>query len=360
MDTLTDLIQIFRDNLKPEPIEQPLSDYSHNSKLSNEFGDFLEEPIDGSESSEIFKLYRKHKSVFWTETEIDMTEDKAHYKLLSQNEKFFLTNILGFFAGSDVIVNENIDKNYSTKITQPHILMYYKFQAMMEDTHSLTYSNMLRALLERDEYEKIKRAVINMPIVKKKADWARKWINKDCSLVELLIAFKCVEGIFFSGSFCAIYWLGELRKNEIENLFPGIRHANEFIARDEGIHVEAADLIYKKYIVNQLPFEIVKSIFMEAVEIEKEFITKSLPCNLIGMNAELMCEYIEYVANHELKNLGFDERLFPSRGCPFQFMIKINLSKKTNFFEFDDTNYNKAGVFNKSDKDNQILNDEGF
>lgn len=350
---LHDAIQQFRSNAIDEPIEVKNTD----------FGDILEVPTEDSEYDDIYKLYKKHRAVFWTDDEIDMTKDKNHYQLLNKEEKFFLSNILGFFAGSDVIVNENIDKNYIPRINQPYILTFYKFQSMMEDIHSFTYSNMLRALLSRDEYEKVKQSVTNMPIVKKKANWARQWINKECTLSELLVAFKCVEGIFFSGSFCAIYWLGELRKYETEGLFPGIRHANEFIARDEGIHVAAADLIYKKYIVNKLPYPIVRAIFMQAVEIEKEFIIESLPCHLIGMNSDLMCDYIEYVANHEIENLGFTDpkyQLFTKKTCPFPFMIKINLQKKTNFFEYNDTNYNKAGTYNKSDKDNQIINDEEF
>ena len=292
-----------------------------------------------------------------------MSMDKEHFKLLNENEQFFLTNILGFFAGSDVIVNENIEQNYMPRIKQPYISLFYKFQAMMEDIHSITYSNMLRALLDRTEYERVKKAVSNMPIVRKKANWARKWIHKQCSIAELLVAFKCVEAIFFSGSFCAIYWLGELRKKNLEGLFPGIRHANEFIARDEGIHVAMVDLVYTDHIINKLPYEMVKAIFIEAVDIEKEFITESLPCSLMSMNSELMCRYIEYIANQELKRLGFTERkyqIWDTTSCPFPFMTKLSLQKKTNFFEWDDTNYNKAGSHNKTDKDNKITFDAIF
>jgi len=286
-----------------------------------------------------------------------MTGDAHDYQLLNENERHFLSHILGFFAGSDVIVNENIEKNYQSRITEPYMLLFYDFQKMMENIHSLTYSKMLRALLDSDEYDRVKNAVLTMPIVKKKADWARKWINKKCTLSELIVAFKCVEGIFFAGSFCAIYWLAELRKNNKEGLFVGIRQANEFIARDEGIHTKFADTVYKEHIVNKLPYEIVREIFLDAVAIEKEFIISALPCKLIGMNAQLMSQYIEYVANHEIKKLGFTEPehlLFPPRPCPFQFMLRISLQKKNNFFEIEGAEYAKSGSNNVTEQDGQF------
>lgn len=339
----------FRNNLIEEIIEAKI-----------EYEDFFETPIGGSEYEAIHKIYIKQRAVFWTEDEIDMTQDKLDFKLLNKDEKFFIVNILGFFAGSDVIVNENIETNFIPRITQPNILVYYNFQATIENIHSLVYSNMLKALLPPDHYNNIKTSIKSMPIVQKKADWARKWINADCSLAELLVAFKCVEGIFFSGSFCAIYWLGELRKVGKENLFRGIRKGNEFIARDESIHVLAANTIYKRHILNKLPWILVKEIFLEAVSIEKEFITEALPCKLIGMSAQKMSEYIEYVANIEMKSLGYDQQLFPARACPFTFMIKEALDKQSNFFETIETNYSKAGSSNVTPEDLNLLGNADF
>ncbi len=339
----------FRNNLTEEVIE---------SKIDYE--DFFETPTGGSEYEAIHKIYIKQRGVFWTEDEIDMTQDKLDFKLLNENEQFFIINILGFFAGSDVIVNENIETNFLPRITQPNILVYYNFQATIENIHSLVYSNMLKALLPLDKYNEIKTSIKSMPIVQKKANWARKWINTDCSLAELLVAFKCVEGIFFAGSFCAIYWLGELRKVGKENLFRGIRKANEFIARDEGIHVSAANIIYKQHIINKLPWALVKEIFTEAVSIEKEFITEALPCKLIGMSAQQMSEYIEYVANIEVKSLGYDYQLFPARACPFTFMIKEALDKQSNFFETVEANYSKAGSSNMTPEDLNLLGNDKF
>jgi len=283
-----------------------------------------------------------------------MDKDRQDYELLNKNEKHFLSRILGFFAGSDVIVCENIEDNYMPKITNLYIKMFYGFQSTMENIHSLTYSKMLRALLNNTEYEHVVKAVSTMPIVKKKAAWARKWINSDCTLAELLVAFKCVEGIFFAGSFCAIYWLCEIQKKDKMGLFPGVGLANEFIARDEGLHTAFADLIYRNHIINKLPYQIVRAIFLDAVAIEKEFVIDALPCKLIGMNAKLMSYYIEFVANHEIEQLGYtkpSELLFPSRPCPFPFMTKINLQKKSNFFERVSSEYNKVGIYDKTVSD---------
>lgn len=347
------IIKNFRKNALPEPISLP-----------TDIDDVvIEKPSADSPFNDVYQFYKDHQAVFWTEDEIDMSLDKQHYKLLNSDEKHFLSCVLGFFAGSDVIVCKNIEENYITQITNPYVILFYDFQKAMENTHSLTYSNMLRALLDREEYEHVKKAVISMPIVKKKADWARKWINADCTLAELLVAFKCVEGIFFAGSFCAIYWLGEIQKEDKTGLFPGLGIANEFIARDEGIHTAFADVLYNNHIVNKLPYEIVREIFMDAVAIEKEFVLDALPCKLIGMNAELMSYYIEYVANHEISKLGYSEvsqLLFPRRPCPFPFMTKISLQKKSNFFERAPAEYSKAGSYNVNELDGTFGIDADF
>ena len=350
---IRELIIKFRRDATIEPISYP--------RDKNDV--VLEEPSQLSPFYKVYQIYKKHEAVFWTSNEIDMSIDKQHYDMLNKDEQRFLSHILGFFAGSDVLVNNNIESNYIPKITEPYITVFYDYQKMAENTHSFTYSNMLRALLSVQDYDRVKNAVITMPIVKKKADWARKWIHADCTLSELLVAFKCVEGIFFAGSFCAIYWLAELRKNNKEGLFPGIRYANEFIARDEGIHTLFADTVYKEHIVNKLPYELVREIFLDAVRIEKEFIISALPCKLIGMNSQLMSQYIEYVANHEIKSLGYvdiDQLLFPPRPCPFQFMLKISLQKKNNFFELQGAEYSKSGSHNICLEDGIFGLDEDF
>ena len=286
---------------------------------------------------DIWEFYKSHQSAFWTAEEVDLTNDIRDWNNLTENEQYFIKNILSFFAASDGIVNENLAENFLKEVQYPEAKFFYGFQLMMENIHSLMYSLLIDTYID-DKQEKIDlfHATQTIPCVKKKADWALKWIeSRTESFATRLVAFAVVEGIFFSGSFCAIYWLKE------RGLMPGLTTSNEFIARDEGLHTDFACALYEE-IVEKLPREKVHQIILEAVEIEKEFITQSLPCHLIGMNSALMAQYIEFVASRLSKQLGYGE-LF-STANPFDFMERISLEGKDNFFEKRVTSYAKSGV----------------
>ena len=286
---------------------------------------------------QIWQQYKNAVATFWTPEEIDLSKDMNDWNSLNDNERMFIKNILAFFAGSDGIVIENLGKRFMNEINIPEIISFYSYQLFIENIHSETYSLLIDTYI-KDETEKsfLFNAIKTIPCVTKKANWAMKWIDdKENNFAVRLIAFAIVEGIFFSGSFCAIYWLKK------RGLMPGLTFSNELISRDEGMHTDFAVLLYSM-IENKLSQSKINSIITEAVDIEKEFITVSLPCRLIGMNHELMITYIEYVADRLLVQLGYD-KLFNSKN-PFDFMELISLQGKTNFFERRVGEYSKSGV----------------
>ncbi len=276
--------------------------------------------------ADIWKSYKTQMDCFWRAEEVDLSKDHKDWEKLTDNEKYFIKMVLAFFAASDGIVLENLGMRFMSEVQLPEARAFYGFQMMMENVHSEMYSILIDSYIKNEE-EKTKcfTAIENFPCIKKKADWAIKWINdKRSSFPTRLIAFACVEGIFFSGSFCAIYWLKK------RGLMPGLTFSNELISRDEGMHTDFAVLLYsklKKKINKGRVYEIIK----DAVEIEKEFICDALPCRLIGMNSTLMQQYIEFVADRLVVQLGY-EKIYNS-GNPFDFMEMISIEGKTNFFE---------------------------
>ena len=285
---------------------------------------------------DIWQFYKKQEASFWTAEEIDLSDDIPDYESLSSGEKHFVNNVLAFFAASDGIVNENLAENFVSEVQYPEAKFFYGFQIMMENIHSETYSLLIDTYVKDPlEQKKYFEAVENIPCVKKKAEWALKWIDSP-SFAERLIAFAAVEGIFFSGSFCSIFWLKK------RGLLPGLSFSNELISRDEGLHCDFACHLHNNHVVNKVPKEKIKEIISSALEIEKEFITESLPVDLIGMNAILMKQYLEFVADRLLVDLKC-EKLF-NTAQPFDFMQNIALENKTNFFEKRVAEYAKSNV----------------
>lgn len=302
-------------------------------------------------NNDIYQLYKKHLSVFWTVEEVDLFKDTKDWDKLTKNEQVFIRNILAFFAASDGIVSHNLDMNFSEEIDVKEVKLFYHFQTMMEDIHSEMYSVMIDTFIkDANEKSKALDAINQYPCVKQKADWALKWIEAtNNSLPMRLLAFIIVEGVFFSGAFCAIFWLKK------KNLMPGLTLSNEFISRDEGLHTEFGITMYNKS-KNRLSEDQAHEIFKEAVSIEKEFITESIPCSLLGMNATLMNKYIEYVSDRLLGQLNY-EPLFNTPN-PFEFMENISINGKTNFFEERVSEYAKAGVgMNREEMTFQIDDD---
>ena len=275
---------------------------------------------------DIWNLYKKMFDCMWRAEEIDFSKDEKHWNSLNDNERHFIKMILGFFAASDGIVLENLGARFLSEVQLPEARAAYGFQLMMENVHSETYSLLIDTYIKDDkEKNKLFNALEEFPCIRKKADWAIKWIeDKRSSFAARLIAFACVEGIFFSGAFCSIYWLKK------RGLMPGLTFSNELIARDEGMHTDLAVLLFSK-LKNKLNERKIRDIIKEAVEIEKEFICNALPCKLIGMNSILMSQYIEFVADRLLIQLGC-KKLFKASN-PFDFMEMISLEGKTNFFE---------------------------
>ena len=275
---------------------------------------------------EVWKMYKKMEDSFWRTEEIDLSKDLKHWQSLNDDEKHFVKHVLAFFAASDGIVLENLGQRFMNEVQLAEARAAYGFQIMMENIHSETYSLLIDTLVKDDvEKTKLFEAIDNYPCIKKKADWAIKWINDNRSgFATRLIAFACVEGIFFSGSFCAIYWLKK------RGLMPGLTFSNELISRDEGMHTDFAVLLFSK-LINKPKKAKVHEIFKNAVEIEKEFICEALPCRLIGMNHVLMSQYIEFVADRLVVQLGYP-KIYNSAN-PFDFMEMISLQGKTNFFE---------------------------
>ena len=291
---------------------------------------------------DIWKMYKKMMDCFWRAEEIDFSKDLVDWNKLKDTEKHFIKMVLAFFAASDGIVLENLGQRFLSEVQLPEARATYGFQLMMENIHSETYSLLIDTYIkDKDEQTKLFRAIDNFPCIKKKADWAIKWIQDNrSSFATRLVAFACVEGIFFSGSFCSIYWLKK------RGLMPGLTFSNELISRDEGMHTEFAVLLFNKLSRKPKKGKVVELI-KEAVEIEKEFILEALPCKLIGMNSKLMSQYIEFVADRLSQQLGYG-KIFNSSN-PFDFMVMISLEGKTNFFEKRVGDYSLSSCENKSE-----------
>jgi len=301
---------------------------------------------------DIDEFYQKHKASFWFPQEIDLQQDLSHWINLSENERFFIKHILAFFAASDGIVNENLVHNFYNEVQYPEARAYYAIQIAIETIHSETYRLLIETYVsEREEQQSLFKAIDTFPAIKKKADWALKWTDKNkASFTERLIAFVAVEGIFFSGSFCSIFWLKK------KGLMPCLTFSNELISRDEGLHCDFAINLYNNHIKYKLPNEKIKEILLSALEAEREFITESLPVRLIGMNSVLMTTYLEYVTDRLLVQLGC-EKVFNVKN-PFDFMDMISLEGKTNFFEKRVSEYQKAGIIENEHK--KLVFDDNF
>ena len=300
---------------------------------------------------DLWEFYKKSEASFWTAEEIDLAADLADWRSrLNDDERHFVKHVLAFFAASDGIVNENLAENFVKEVQYPEAKFFYGFQIMMENIHSETYSLLIDTYIT-DPAEKLHlfRAVDTIPAVAKKAEWALRWI-KDSTFQERLIAFAAVEGIFFSGSFCSIFWLKK------RGLMPGLSFSNELISRDEGSHTDFAVHLHNNHVVNKVSEERIKEIILSALEIEKEFIIDALPVKLIGMNSDLMKQYLEFVTDRLLSDLGC-AKVFNSTN-PFDFMVNIALNGKTNFFEKRVGEYQKAGV--KSGGDTAFSLDTDF
>lgn len=296
------------------------------------------------EHHDIWEWYKKQEACFWTAEEIDLHQDLTDWNTkLTDDERYFVKHILAFFAASDGIVNENLAENFVNEVQYSEAKFFYGFQIMMENIHSETYSLLIDTYV-KDEAEKsdLFHAIEVFPAIKKKADWALKWIDSD-SFAERLIAFAAVEGIFFSGAFCSIFWLKK------RGLMPGLTFSNELISRDEGMHCDFAVHLHNTHLINKVPTARIREIILDALIIEREFITESLPVSLIGMNSKLMTQYLEFVTDRLLLELGLEKEFNVTN--PFDFMDMISLQGKTNFFEKRVSEYQKAGVLNQETKE---------
>lgn len=301
---------------------------------------------------EIWRHYKQAVSCFWTPEEVDFSKDREHWVKLSNDERYFIENVLAFFASSDGIVMENLAQRFMSDVQIPEARQFYSYQIFIEAVHSETYSLMIDTYVKDNlKKNKLLNAIQEIPCVKEKAKWAVRWIeNKEEDFGTRLVAFAIIEGVFFSASFCSIYWLKE------RGLMPGLTFSNELISRDEGQHTDFACLLHSM-LKNKPSQEKVSDIMKSAVDIEQRFITDSIPCNLIGMNSKLMKEYIEFVADRLLTQLGY-EPIWNSKN-PFSFMELISLTGKANFFEVKASNYLKAGV-GKTNQDNSVIIDDDF
>ena len=288
--------------------------------------------------NDIWEMYKKQVDCFWRPEEIDLTKDSKYWESLNDDERFFVSMILAFFAASDGIVLENLASRFMNDVQLSEARAFYGFQIAMENIHSHTYSLLIETYIkDKSEKNRLFNAIENFPCIKKKSDWAQKWINDNrSSFATRLVAFACIEGIFFSGAFCSIYWLKK------RGLMPGLTFSNELISRDEALHCEFAILLYSK-LVKKIDKARIHEIIKEAVEIETEFICNALPCRLIGMNSELMTQYIQFVADRLSVQLGY-KKIYNVTN-PFDFMEMISLEGKTNFFE------NRTGEYSLANKD---------
>lgn len=321
----------------------------HEPLLTEDNSRFTQLPV---KYAKLQNAYDIAEGMFWTAKEIDYAADLNDWESLNDNEKYFIEHILAFFAGADGIVLENLITNFCVEVKAPEARNFYAFQGMIENIHAMTYSLLIETFIKdvkRKQY--LFNAIDNIPCVAKKANWALKWLNNERPFEERVIAFAVVEGIFFSGAFCSIFWLKNRNK-----MTKALGKSNELISRDEGMHTEFAVLIYE-HLANKVTQERVEEIFKEAVEIEEEFICESLPCKLIGMNSDLMREYIKYVADRLLVQLGFNKIYMATN--PFDFMVNINLDGKTNFFEARVVEYFHSSILaSKEDSWNFDENDE--
>jgi len=300
----------------------------------------------------IWNAYKTQMAAFWTAEEIDFSKDYKDFSSLNEGEQHFIKMVLAFFAASDTIVNINLGERFIREVQIREAIVTYTFQMAMESIHSEVYSLMIDNIIkDSNEKNKLFNAITEFPCIGKKALWANKWIESNATFAQRLIAFAIVEGIFFSGSFCSIFWIKK------KNLMPGLCDSNELIARDEGMHCDFAILLYSM-IENRISEETVHSMFKDAVSIEKEFICESLPCSLLGMNNKLMSEYIEYVSDRLLDSLGYNKIWNTSN--PFDFMESISVEGKTNFFESRPTQYQKASVLNTSTSETSFIALEDF
>ncbi|MEY4142264.1 MAG: hypothetical protein RL110_1636 [Bacteroidota bacterium] len=299
---------------------------------------------------DIWNFYKRAEASFWTAEEIDLSQDLTDWGQLNDDERHFVKHVLAFFAASDGIVNENLAENFLSEVQYTEAKFFYGFQITIENIHSETYSLLIDTYI-KDSAEKSKlfNAIDTLECVQKKANWALRWIEKG-SFAERLVAFAAVEGIFFSGSFCSIFWLKK------RGLMPGLAFSNELISRDEGLHCDFACLLYTQHLVNKLPASQVAEIIQEAVEIEKEFIIDALPVKLIGMNSDLMSQYIEFVADRLLVELG-NEKIYHATN-PFDFMEMISIQGKSNFFERRVGEYQKASVLSDKETPRFSLDEE--
>jgi len=302
---------------------------------------------------DIWQMYKTHQAAFWTAEEIDLAQDLTDWReKLNADEQHFIKHVLAFFAASDGIVNENLGVNFLSEVQYAEARCFYGFQIMIENIHSEVYSLLIDTYItDSAEKDYLFNAIETVPAVSKKAEWALRWINSP-HFVERLIAFAAVEGIFFSGSFCSIFWLKK------RGLMPGLSFSNELISRDEGMHTDFACLLYRNHIENKLSRERVLEILDSALSIEKEFITEALPIRLIGMNSDLMKQYLEFVTDRLLISLGY-EKEYGSKN-PFDFMENIALEGKTNFFEKRVGEYQKAGILNKTSENETFSFDADF
>ncbi|MCH2655020.1 MAG: ribonucleotide-diphosphate reductase subunit beta [Flavobacteriales bacterium] len=298
------------------------------------------------EHHDIWEWYKKQEACFWTAEEIDLHQDLTDWQdKLNDDERYFIKHILAFFAASDGIVNENLAENFVNEVQYSEVKFFYGFQIMMENIHSETYSLLIDTYV-KDEAEKDKlfRAIEIFPAIKRKAEWALRWVDSD-SFAERLIAFAAVEGIFFSGAFCSIFWLKK------RGLMPGLTFSNELISRDEGMHCDFAVHLQNTHLINKVPPQRIREIILDALSIEREFITESLPVSLIGMNAKLMTQYLEFVTDRLLVELELKKEYNVTN--PFDFMDMISLQGKTNFFEKRVSEYQKAGVLKQETEEKE-------
>lgn len=327
---------------KKQEAEEPL--------LKDNPGRFVIFPI---QYHDIWQMYKKAEASFWTVEEVDLSKDLGHWEQLKPDEQHFISHVLAFFAASDGIVNENLVERFSKEVQVTEARCFYGFQIAMENIHSEMYSLLIDTYIkDKDQRSFLFNAIETMPCVKEKADWALRWIGDDNSpYSERVVAFAAVEGIFFSGSFAAIFWLKK------RGVMPGLTFSNELISRDEGLHCDFACLMFR-HLLHKPSQARVKEIIMDAVRIEQRFLTEALPCNLIGMNCELMKRYIEFVADRLLVELN-SEKVYLSEN-PFDFMEHISLEGKTNFFEKRVGEYQKMGVMNQSQNGHEFSLDEDF
>lgn len=318
--------------------------------LTSDDSRFVMFPI---QDQDIWEMYKKAEDCFWRAQEVDLSKDLSHWLSLSNDEKYFISMILAFFAASDGIVLENLGLRFMAEVQIAEAKAFYGFQIAMENIHSIMYSQLIETYIsDSNEKYKLFNALENFSCIKKKADWALKWIgDKKSNFATRLVAFACVEGIFFSGAFCAIFWIKK------RGLMPGLTFSNELISRDEALHTEFAVLLYNK-LDNRLENLKIEKIIKNAVEIEKEFICEALPCNLIGMNSKLMSQYIEFVADRLAVQLG-NNKIYNSSN-PFDFMEMISIEGKTNFFEKRVGEYAMAKKDNNGGSDAFDFDDDGF